>query len=456
MSEGGIELKELTYGQLNNLRENDSNASGDRRRTDPVTALRIATERAFSRDTLRGVSEFYGIVVGRRTITTAIYDYRPTILNSFSTITQTDVAKDEEPVLHDVNINQFLYKVYIPELQPLCPPTSFDDPIIFNYPDVGVDFPLGGKTDIALGAFVTVRYEDPGNLFGPKIIKVSDEVLRIKNLSVDGAGNQRIFKGGIAATIGIVGQPRQGTLDPKNYDHVIPASSGVIFANTPSVQRLLSALQQAAESKGKWIQVSSGWRDGYNQARIMLDNHHTHGANWMREIYGPKSSAVYDIFNAQYDRETTIQKASQISWIANNKHYNGAMDIRWRVYDSAQSAKSGNAGTTPPPFELVELLVDAMGITPFRIFVEKDHFHIDPNVQSSSVTYAETVTSALKAQIGVRGLWDGGTLTEIRAVQESEDAALGANESPEELTTSSPQSSPLDPLSDESLFQVPG
>tara|TARA_R110000782_G_scaffold110211_1_gene199456 strand:+ start:25503 stop:26735 length:1233 start_codon:yes stop_codon:yes gene_type:complete len=202
MSEGGIELKELTYGQLNNLRENDSNASGDRRRTDPVTALRIATERAFSRDTLRGVSEFYGIVVGRRTITTAIYDYRPTILNSFSTITQTDVAKDEEPVLHDVNINQFLYKVYIPELQPLCPPTSFDDPIIFNYPDVGVDFPLGGKTDIALGAFVTVRYEDPGNLFGPKIVKVSDEVLRIKNLSVDGAGNKRIFKDGIAATIG--------------------------------------------------------------------------------------------------------------------------------------------------------------------------------------------------------------------------------------------------------------
>ena len=202
MADGGIELKEITYGQLNNLQENDNNASGDRRRTDPVTALRIATEQAFARDTLRGRAEFYGIVVGRRALTAAIYDYRPTVLNSFATITPEAATEGDEAEVQDVDINQYLYKVYIPELQPLCPPTSFNDPIIFNYPDVGVDLPQGGPEAIGIGAFVTVRYEDPGNLFGPKIVKVSDTVLRIKNLSIDAVSGPIKFKESPTSTIG--------------------------------------------------------------------------------------------------------------------------------------------------------------------------------------------------------------------------------------------------------------
>ncbi len=218
MADGGFTLEELTYGQLNNLQENDSNASGDRRRTDPVTALRIATEKAFARDTLQGISEFYGIVVGRRVITTAVYDYRPTVLNTFPTIQQEGAAADPEPKLEDADINQYLYKVYIPELQPLCPPASFDDPIIFNYPDVGVDLPLEGKRDIALGSFVTVRYEDPGNLFGPKIVKVSDEVLRITNLSSNISGKIQFQDGRPSTVGGYGGRDFKGRLVPDTLE----------------------------------------------------------------------------------------------------------------------------------------------------------------------------------------------------------------------------------------------
>ena len=234
---GGIVLEEITYGQLNNLQENNTNASGDRRRTDPVRALRAAIEKAFSRDTLQGISEFYGIVVGRRTLTTAIYDYRPTVLNSFSTITPEAASEGAEAEVQNANINQYLYKVYIPELQPLCPPTSFADPIIFNYPDVGVDLPAGGLTDIGLGAFVTVRYEDPGNLFGSKIVMVSDEVLRIKNLSIDAIDGQTKFKEGHPSVIGPgAGVAPQDELYIKyTHTNIIPAAGVISFFGTGTI-----------------------------------------------------------------------------------------------------------------------------------------------------------------------------------------------------------------------------
>jgi len=250
MADGGFALEALTYGQLNNLQENDSNASGDRRRTDPVTALRRAVEQAFSRDTLQGISEFYGIVVGRRTMTTAIYDYRPTVLNSFPTVQQQATESEEEPTLEDTAINQFLYKVYIPELQPLCPPVSFSDPIIFNYPDVGVDLPLGGKSDIALGSFVTVRYEDPGNLFGPKIVKVSDEILKITNLSSNISGKIQ-FKNGVVLPIhSAVPQRKLASKEIKKIAAQRPDFSGP----TPNAEKLRAKLTELGyKEKGNEI-----------------------------------------------------------------------------------------------------------------------------------------------------------------------------------------------------------
>jgi hypothetical protein len=423
MADGGIELKEITYGQLNNLQENDNNASGDRRRTDPVAALRIATEQAFARDTLRGRAEFYGIVVGRRVLTTAIYDYRPTVLNSFATITPEAAEEGDEAEVQDVDINQFLYKVYIPELQPLCPPTSFADPIIFNYPDVGVDLPEGGHADIGLGAFVTVRYEDPGNLFGPKIVKASDDALAIKNLTIDAINGQIKFKQGIPSVIGPgTGLMPEDEIDPAlHHDRVIPGSSNSVFKDLPATRNLLDAIQQAATAKGKYVRVSSGYRNAYNQARVMLNNHNSKKpkGQWLLDIYGTtngkEARAIFD--STLYDREATIRRAAQLSWIANAAHSRGAFDISWVIASSRD--KLPDAPSKPPPAALTELMLDVMRLTTVKVLVEGDHYHLDPGVSVSSVKYAKTVGGTLKQQISAQGFWNGGTLAEIDAAEGS-------------------------------------
>jgi|21_taG_2_1085346.scaffolds.fasta_scaffold00154_3 hypothetical protein len=383
MADGGFTLEELTYGQLNNLQENDSNASGDRRRTDPVTALRIATEKAFARDTLQGISEFYGIVVGRRVITTAVYDYRPTVLNTFPTIQQEGDAADPEPKLQDADINQYLYKVYIPELQPLCPPASFDDPIILNYPDVGVDLPLAGKADIAVGKFVTVRYEDPGNLFGPKIVKVSDEVLKITNVTSNISGKTQ-FQGGRPTTIEVS--------TPREQENVIPPEAQAAqdrliggpraeFIDNPASNRLRNAINIVATRANVWLRCNSAYRDGYNQARVMHQNvfANNKGIEWLDQ-YGPRSKEVKEIFNSTgASREEKIKQASKISWIANNRHATGALDIQFKVYDSKAKAKAGSTRDTAPSQELIKILLTVQEATQVAIHVEGDHFHLDPN-----------------------------------------------------------------------------
>lgn len=457
MAGGGIELKEITYGQLNNLQENDNNASGDRRRTDPVAALRIATEQAFARDTLRGRAEFYGIVVGRRALTTAIYDYRPTVLNSFATITPEAAEEGDEAEVQDVDINQFLYKVYIPELQPLCPPTSFADPIIFNYPDVGVDLPQGGFADFELGAFVTVRYEDPGNLFGPKIVKVSNEVLRIKNLSIDAKGSQVVFKGGIPSVIGPgTGLTPEDEIDTSvSHPRVVPGSSNSVFKDLPATRNLLDAIQQAAAAKGKYVRVSSGYRNAYNQARVMFNNHKKKKprGQWLRDIYGTeRGKEVQAIFDSGlYDREATIRRAAQLSWIANAAHSVGAFDISWVIASSREGIVSAKP-STPPPAALTELMLDVMRLTTVKVFVEGDHYHLDPGASVSNVAYAKTVRKnpTLKKQIADQGFWTGGTLAEIDAINAAIDESITPDAAPEPEATSStmpedppPQDDPL-------------
>ena len=78
-----LKLADLKYGTLNNISENDSNASGDRRRTSPVTALRFATEKAFEINTLTGIKEFNGIVLHSRIVTYASYQNRASLLETF-------------------------------------------------------------------------------------------------------------------------------------------------------------------------------------------------------------------------------------------------------------------------------------------------------------------------------------------------------------------------------------
>jgi len=161
-----LRLKNLQFGELNNLKENDSNFSGDRRRTAPLTSLKAAAEKAYEVNTLEGVSEFNGVIVGVRKITYPTYDYIDTLLhNSVSPVDNQTSSTGYRTALN------FLYRVYIPEIEPLPAPESYDDPVLMAYKEYPVD--IVGHPNIVLnnGDLVRVSFQDASNLASGKIVR---------------------------------------------------------------------------------------------------------------------------------------------------------------------------------------------------------------------------------------------------------------------------------------------
>ena len=72
----GVKLKDLKFGELNNIKRNGNNPAGDRRRTTAATAIRFATEKAFEVNTLKSVKKFTGFVVAARQISRPISEYK--------------------------------------------------------------------------------------------------------------------------------------------------------------------------------------------------------------------------------------------------------------------------------------------------------------------------------------------------------------------------------------------
>jgi len=158
-----INLKDLKFGELNDIKRNASTAKGDRRRTTTATAIRFATEKAFEVNTLTNVTKFTGFVVGSRQIDRAIPEYKGSIMAEVNTPVTAD--PDDEATDAAIEVINYLYKVYIPELEPLPAPESYDDPVIGLYADVsiakGLQIPEG---DVSLnGALVEVTYQDAEN-----------------------------------------------------------------------------------------------------------------------------------------------------------------------------------------------------------------------------------------------------------------------------------------------------
>jgi hypothetical protein len=160
-------LKDLKFGELNNIKDNDENQSGDRRRTTTSNALRMAAEKAFEINTLTTVTQFVGFVVSSRRISRPISEYKATVVR------MQEEAKDETETSSD-ETRRYLYKVYIPELEPLPAPVALDDPVIGLYADIAMaDGALGESSPEELnGAMVEVTYEDMANLNGPKITRI--------------------------------------------------------------------------------------------------------------------------------------------------------------------------------------------------------------------------------------------------------------------------------------------
>ena len=160
-------LKDLQFGELNNIKDNDENPSGDRRRTTTSSALRMAAEKAFEINTLATISEVVGIVVGSRRISKPISEYKATIVGL-----QQEVADDTESSNDETQ--RYLYKVYVPELEPLPAPLSLEDPVIGLYADVALaEGAVGGTSPAELnGSIVEVAYDDLANLNGPRITRI--------------------------------------------------------------------------------------------------------------------------------------------------------------------------------------------------------------------------------------------------------------------------------------------
>ena len=165
-----IKFSDLVFGVLNFFRDGNSGESGDRRRTPNSTAMRMATEAAFSKNTLNNVMEFNGVIVSYRPVTYCSYTNRSAFLDVYAK--DTNPSEDPESTRDYPN---YAYKVYIPEVEPRPAPKSDRDPVLITYPDVysDVDNPEEGSVSIPGGTLVAVKYEDVENLFNPRIVRIT-------------------------------------------------------------------------------------------------------------------------------------------------------------------------------------------------------------------------------------------------------------------------------------------
>ncbi len=146
-----IKMSDLGFGSLNNIQDGNSGESGDRRRTSTTTAMRMATEAAFSKNTLNNINEFNGIVVSHRLVSFATYQNKTALFSDYLYKANQDEVEKEKK---GIDYSNYAYKVYIPELEPRPAPNSNTDPVLVTYPDIYSD--LTDATPIPLGTIVAV------------------------------------------------------------------------------------------------------------------------------------------------------------------------------------------------------------------------------------------------------------------------------------------------------------
>jgi len=173
-----IKMSDLTFGSLNNLQDGNSGKSGDRRRTSATTAIRMAVETAFSKDTLNNITEFNGVVVSSRPVIYASYSNKTSLFEEYLIKSPDNNTTEDKPQ----DYASYAYKVYIPELEPRPAPVSNNDPVLVTYPDVYSDIE-DQLPRIPLGTLVAVKFEDVENLFNPRIVRKVGGPIQIQNVA---------------------------------------------------------------------------------------------------------------------------------------------------------------------------------------------------------------------------------------------------------------------------------
>ena len=189
---GNLKLTELRFGTLNNVQENSSGRTGDRRRTSTTSALRMTMGEAFNKNQLRGVTEYNGIIVHARVVTYPTYKNKGSLLAEY-VVADNNVDEEESEESPEMGEYQsIVYKVFIPELEPRPAPTSDTDPILRSYADVYCDIPEA----MPPGTLVVIKDEDDETLFNPRIIRKLLNPIAIEgfeNSQINAAG---MFNGG--------------------------------------------------------------------------------------------------------------------------------------------------------------------------------------------------------------------------------------------------------------------
>ena len=374
----GLDLKDLRFGELNNIKENDANTSGDRRRTNTVTTLRFATEKAYEVNTLQGRDTFNGIIINARMVTVPLVE------------DSTKLAQLKSKVAYEIEDSSpaaaaaFLYKVYIPELSALPPPTSATDPVIQNYSDVmlapGV-VAAGSSPDLPYGTQVVVTYADMGNMTGAKITAITSRGNPMVQSDPCGRNLQSNYANGIPKSLGSLTNDSSPIIETNpGVDRVKKTSSNVNWGGNPKLQEMLEALNLAAEEEGVWLGSTSAARGGYDTARILRDNYiRNGGANGGREyltgLYsnsGPKYATILEMTHLTADEQ--IRKAvMEIPYLSNNNHSNGrSLDIRFGFSETDAVPKANSL----PPTRVTKVITHALKIYPIDLLLEDDHFHL--------------------------------------------------------------------------------
>ncbi len=158
----GMKLSDLEWTTLNNIGDDLARNSGDRRTGSSQSFIDKALREAYSKNSLRGTTHFYGIVVTARSSIHPTYAKKDTLLQD---ITAADA---------NATSVYYIYKVYIPEIECRPAPRGPDDPILYTYQDV---IPTKGcdKDLIPVGTVVKVQYANLETLKDPMITSIEGD-----------------------------------------------------------------------------------------------------------------------------------------------------------------------------------------------------------------------------------------------------------------------------------------
>jgi hypothetical protein len=242
---GKLKLDQIPYGTLNNISD-AGGPSTDRRRTDPLEFLRLSTEEAYSRNALRNKDSFEGIIIAKQLIAYPSVKNKSALFKDYILKEAQKAEASENPAKVSVegadpaetdDYPTFIYKVYIPEIEPRPIPRGTDDPIIATYADVHSDV-NNVENGLPIGTLVRVIYEDVGTLYGPKISSVVGPPIQLAGFetsqSLDAA-----FKSGIPLPLdGAVPERKLLSSEIKNFADARPDFTGL----TPNADKLRAAL----------------------------------------------------------------------------------------------------------------------------------------------------------------------------------------------------------------------